>query len=361
MPKLFLTNLKMLFRNRQALFWSIMFPLMFTVIFGLFFGKESNLAGTVALVDKSDTELANNMVNSFKDAGIFNVKDETDIESVKKEVDQSKISAVIIVPENFGSLAPEAPKNIQIYYDAGSSQSITILSNFFNQYLIQSSFAIQNSKPLFTVDQEGTGSDKKQTYFDFFLAGVLGLALMNGSIIGIAISISKYRQDKILKRITTTPLPTWKFVISEVTSRLVLNVIQISAILLVGLKLFHGHFYGNLLIIYILALFGGLLFQSIGFVIASFSKTEDAAQGMAQAITIPMMFLGGVFFPIDALPKWLGSAVQFLPLAPLLRMLRGVALDGASPFANPVNAGIVAGWIILALIVAIWKFRLTEE
>jgi len=98
-----------------------------------------------------------------------------------------------------------------------------------------------------------------------------------------------------------------------------------------------------------------------GFVVASFSKTTDTAQGMATAITIPMMFLAGVFFPIDSLPKWLYYIVQYLPLAPILRILRSVALEGASPFFEPRNAIIIVAWLIITLTISSWKFRLADE
>ena len=90
-------------------------------------------------------------------------------------------------------------------------------------------------------------------------------------------------------------------------------------------------------------------------------EAVSCAQSMAQAITIPMMFLAGIFFPIDSLPKWLANIVQYLPLAPLLRMLRDVSLDAISPLVNPMNLVIVCGWIIIALLVSIWKFRLSDE
>ena len=191
--------------------------------------------------------------------------------------------------------------------------------------------------------------------------GLIGLALMNASIQGIAITMANYREDKILKRITTTPLPSWKFVGAEVISRLTLNLLQVSLILAIGVYGFHAHIYGNLLLLYIFALLGGLLFQSIGFMVASVAKSTDAAQGMSVAITIPMMFLAGVFFPIDTLPKWLNSIVQYLPLAPLLRMIRTIGLEAGNPFTNPLNIEIVIGWIIICLLISIWKFRLADE
>jgi hypothetical protein len=60
--------------------------------------------------------------------------------------------------------------------------------------------------------------------------------------------------------------------------------------LFVGVVIFGGHVYGNYFVLISIALLGGILFQLIGFVIASLTKTVDAAQGMTQAIVLPMMF-----------------------------------------------------------------------
>ena len=360
MWSLFTTDLKMLVRNRQALFWSLMFPLLFTFIFGFFFGKNSS-GGTIEIIDKAKTPVSETMVLALKEAEIFKVNDGADLSKSEDEIKKGKISAAILIPENFGLSAPEAPTAITLTYDQGNAQVGTILSNFLNNYLTTMSFQVQNAKPIFSVDLQKVGNNNKLTYFDFVLAGILGLALMNSSIIGIAVGMSRYREDKILKRITTTPVKSWWFILAEIASRLVLNVFQISLILTIGVFFFDGHIYGNYFILYSLAILGAVLFQLIGFMIASFVKTTDAAQGAATAVTIPMMFLAGVFFPVDALPKWLYLFVQYLPLAPLLKMLRGVALENQSPFFIPGNMIIVLTWVIVALVISSYKFRLSDE
>lgn len=361
MIKLIITDLKMMVRNRQSLFWALMFPVMFTVIFGLFFGRENNVSGTISIINESDTELAKGLELGLREAKLFTIRDEPDLDKAKELIVKNKISAIVYIPENFGQPTPDSPKSTIVYFDPGSVQVSTIVSSYLGQYLTQTNYAIQNAQPIYSVLTEKTGSNKPFTYFSFVLAGILGLALMNGSIIGIAVGISKYKQDKILKRLMTTPLPTWKFLGAEVLSRLVLNVVQIGLILTIGIYGFSAQFNGSILLLVLVALMGGLLFQLIGFVIASIAKNEDAAQGMSQAITIPMMFLAGVFFPIDALPDWLSKIVQFLPLAPFLRIMRNIAIEDLSPFYQPINIAIVIGWIILALFVAVWRFRMSEE
>jgi ABC-2 type transport system permease protein len=360
MFKLFISNLKMMVRGRQALFWSLAFPLMFTVIFGFFFGSGNTSAGSVALIDNAKTELSKNYEKALNDSNVLKVKTDLSEDQARDQLSKNQIGAIVVVPENFGTQNENSPKSIKLIEDPANAQVNSVLDGFSGQFFTQIDFQIYKIKPTYSYDIEKT-NQRKLSYFDFVLMGLIGLALMNASIQGIAITMANYREDKILKRITTTPLPTWKFIGAEVLSRLILNIVQVTLILGIGIYGFHANIYGSYLELYAFALIGGLLFQSLGFLIASVSKTTDSAQGMAMSISIPMMFLAGVFFPIDQLPKWLFTIVQYLPLAPLLRMIRTIGLEAGNPFSNPLNIEIVIGWIIIAIAFSVWRFKLSDE
>lgn len=361
MLKLFWADLKMLFRNKQASFWALMFPLMFTVIFGLFFGKNAT-NGNVIIINNSKSEIAKTIETTITDSKLFTINtSEKNVDSAREMVKKGKVGGVIVIPAGFGDLKPNAPRDITVINDPGNATTNTILMGFLDKFNTELTYKMNGIKATaFQVVEEKTNTNKL-TYFDFVLAGMFGLALMNASIMGIAIGMNKYREDKILKRITTAPVKTWWFITGEVLSRLVLNFLQITVIYVIGKYVFDAHIYGSIFMLYLIALIGAIMFQLIGFALASIVRTVDAAQGAAMAITIPMMFLGGIFFPIDTLPKWLYSIVQFLPLAPLLRIIRGVILEGASILSDPTNLIIVGAWIVGCLIIASWKFRLNEE
>lgn len=360
MLKLFVSNLKMLVRNKQALFWSMMFPIMFTVIFGFFFSGESSGSGTVVLKNYSQTEVSKLFQKSLNESKVFKIDEKTSALEARDLLKKGKISGIVEIPQKFGDLAPGSPKKIKVTLDPANLQSNAMLLGFLNQFITSLNFKVNNIQPVFGVQQEKTNSSDLN-YFDFVLVGLIGMALMNSSIQGVSIAMSRYRENKILKRITTTPLKPATFIIAEVLSRLLINIVQISIILLIGVYGFHAHIYGNVFLIYVFGILGAILFQSIGFTIAAVSKTTSAAEGMATAVAIPMMFLAGVFFPIDQLPSWLESIVKFLPLAPLLRMIRGIALESASPFLDPINIVIVLAWIVVMLIISSYKFRLSDE
>ena len=346
-------------RNKQALFWSFMFPLMFTVIFGFFFSGDKTSVGKVAIFNQSQSELAKQFENTIADAKIFDKQDFNKIEDAISSLRKNEVAAVFEVPAGFGDPQPDSPKQIIVHYDPANISTSTIVLNFTDSFLTQASFNLQHAQKIFSVKEEKT-STNNFNYYDFILIGMLGMALMNSSVQGIAINISKYREDQILKRLTTTPLKTWEFILAEVFSRLILNSVQVSLILVIGVFGFHGHIFGSIALIYLISLVGALLFQSMGFAIASLSATTSAAEGMATAITIPMMFLGGVFFPIDQLPAWLYSIVKFLPLSPLLKILRQVGLENTSLFTDPVNIIVILAWVCVMLVLSLWRFRLSD-
>ncbi len=360
MSKFFWLNLKMLFRQRQMLFWSLAFPIMFTIIFGFFFGGDSTSVGTISIINKSETELASTIETTLSDSEVLKIREVENLEEAMSLIETNDLVSTIYIPEGFGSPLPDAPKEIDVYLDKGNLTSNQVITAFLGNMLTNANFQVHNVEPIFSVNKVTTTSTDL-TYFDFVLVGLIGLALMNSSIQGLAITMSKYREEQILKRLVTTPIKPWKFVLAEVLSRLVVNIIQVAVILMIGVYGFGAHIAGNLWLVMLFSLVGAFLFQLIGFVVSTFSKNADAAQGMSMTITIPMMFLAGVFFPIDQLPNWLHSIVEWLPLAPLLRMLRAVMLESKSPFLDPMNIIIVSVWIVFMALVSIYRFKLSDE
>jgi len=358
--KLLVADIKMLFRNKQSFVWALVFPLVFTIIFGFFFGAGSSQAGEVALINYSKQEIAKELETNLIESDVLKVTTEYDTAEAEDLIQKGQISALVEIPKSFGKLNPDSAKNIKIKYDPANIQSVSVVIGFLNSYITQLNFKAQQVQPIFGIEEEKT-NDRDLDYFDFVIIGLIGMALMNSSIQGIAISIAKYREDKILKRLNTTPMPNWAFVLAEVLSRLIINFIQVTLILLIAIYGFGAHVYGSIFLIYLLSMLGAVLFQTIGFAVTSVARTTDAAQGMSMAVSIPMMFLAGVFFPIDQLPSWLYAIVKFLPLAPLLKMLRQSALEEISAWSDPMNMIIVLGWIVVMLIISVRFFKLKEE
>ena len=93
---------------------------------------------------------------------------------------------------------------------------------------------------------------------------------------------------------------------------------------------------------------GAMAFTALGYVIASFAPTEESANFIVSAVQFPMMFLSGIFFPLQGLPDWLHTVASFLPLTYLGDALRQTMVGGV-PFAHAPVRRRGAGWLAARL------------
>lgn len=356
---LVLANLKMIFRNRQAIFWALMFPLIFVTVFGLF-RLDQPPPIELLIIDHSDDEVSNSVIESLQ--SISNVEAQrwtASLEKAKANLENGDVQYLLVIPEALGERALSSdgknPVQLEFFYDR-SSQTAPIVIGLVRRFTEEASRKLLRSPVLMEVQPQGVQA-RKLTYFDFLLPGFVAMGVMVYSIAGLGSTMALYREQKILVRIKATPLRVRTFFTAQIMAYLVLSVLQALVILGVGVAFFGGHIYGNIGWVLLLVVLGNLIFLNLGFIVGAFSNSVRAADGLANAIALPMMFLSGVFFPKEALPGALVVVVEYLPLSPLLDALRGVALEAKPIWEHPNELGILTGWIILSSLVAVKVFR----
>jgi len=139
--------------------------------------------------------------------------------------------------------------------------------------------------------------------------------------------------------------------------RLLIAIVQTVIIVGVGSLVFNVQVAGNWLLIGGLVLLGSLTFIALGYVIASFASTEEAANGMTSVVQFPLMFLSGTFFPIDAMPDALRAVARAMPLTYLGDALRQVMVGG-TPFSPLwICVAVLVGWLVVCFGIAAKFFR----
>ena len=172
-----------------------------------------------------------------------------------------------------------------------------------------------------------------------------------------AVPLVADREKGILKRLSATPLRRWQLVGSNTLMRLLIALVQTIIIVGVGISFFGVEITGSLLLAAAFVALGAVSFLALGYVLASFTRTEEAANGITQVVQFPMMFLSGVFFPLEAMPQFLQSVARLIPLTYLADALRQVMVGG-TPFAPLwVCAAVLLGWLVVCFAIASRKFR----
>jgi len=356
-PLLLLTvaNIKSFTRDRAALFWTLAFPLIFVLLFGSIFTGGSS-ERSIGFADLDGTPASGQLKGAF--AALWNLKivDGTEDEllaSMKK----GDVVAVIIVPKGYSQTvaAKAGPANLTVYTDPSQSgadattrQLVGFVLSAVNQAVAGVPPAVEPSfKPIQTNDL---------TFISYLVPSILGMSLMQVGIFA-SVPLVADRQKLILKRLQATPLRRWQLVGSNVLMRLLIAIVQTAIIVGVGSALYHVQVAGSWLLIGGLILLGSLAFIALGYVIASFAKTEDAANGMTSVVQFPLMFLSGTFFPIDAMPDALKTVARALPLTYLGDGLRQVMVDG-TPFSPLwVCFAVLAVWLVACFGIAARFFK----
>lgn len=192
---------------------------------------------------------------------------------------------------------------------------------------------------------------------DFLLAGVLGLAVMSTSMVGLAIATGFERQRGVLKRLGASPLPRIGWLAAKVGSVLVVEAVQIVALLLVGLLLGWrpGADAGAAVLPLVL---GTAAFSGIGLWMAGTLRAETTL-GAANGLYLLLVAAGDMVFPIHHFPAAAGVLFNVLPAAALAESVRGVLSRGATSLPlGPLL--ILIAWAVVMPMVAARGFKWIE-
>jgi ABC-2 type transport system permease protein len=349
MRKLFGASAKMLYRDKQALFWALAFPVIFAVVFGLFDFEQAPEV-KIDLVGETASPVYAAVDQGLGRIEPFVVTERTDLGASRTRLDDGDTDVVVAV----------SGTGIDVLYNETNFQTnqfaITAIERIVDRVNLE---AAGVSEPLVTMEARGVRSGEV-SYYDFLLPGLVAMGVMNASIIGMAVAISRFREQKILRRILATPLAPIRFLSAQVGARLVLSIVQSALILAVGIFVFGADLQGSLLWLFVLVTFANLIFLNLGFAAAGRAKNPDAAQGIANAIALPMMFLSGTFFPTETLPTIVQWIVRFLPLTPLLEAIRAVSVEGEPITSVGPQVAALAAWVVVSYLIANRLFRFEE-
>ena len=347
-------------RNRQAIFWALFFPLMLVVVFGLFDFNGVGVAD-VAVIDQSGSPRAELLRERLQDIEFLDLEfEDLDIADAREKVADGDLGYLIIIPELFddpaGQAQTDGPAPVILVYSTRNPDRNQLVDGAVRNLVshIHSDGAPVIPSQLLTADVIDV---PEVDYFDNVLLGLLALGIMTNSIISIAVRISTFRNQSILKRLLVTPLPIWKFFAAEITAHVILAMVQAGIILSLGVFAFGGHINGNIFWVLAITALGSIVFLNIGFILSAWAKSPAAASGMGNAVALPMMFLGGTFFSTAALP-WILPELSFaLPLTPMLAALREVAIDSEPIWETWPYLAAMGGWVVATALAATKVFK----
>jgi ABC-2 type transport system permease protein len=355
--KMFIYNLKMTLRQREALFWLFLFPVLLMVILGFVFGSSGEVKLRIGIVDLDDSLNSRIIVEAFqgRDGIIVETGTEEEERAALKDGDRN---GIVIIPEGFGERMESGEVgNVTTIINQSEISMAQITSSTLTGIIDKIGQFMAGAPQVIEVTEEAAEDVKDFEYVDFMVPGILAMVIMFSGLAGYSLEIATYREKGILRRIKVSPLSLPTFLSAGIVSVLLFTLLQTALLIVLGVLAFNLHISGNYLYIAILVIIGALSFLALGFLIASLTKNARSAGLASQALALPMMFLSGIFFSVEWVPTPLKVIAQCLPLYYLGDAMREVMINSANLVNVWVDILVLVGMGVIAFIASIRFFR----
>jgi ABC-2 type transport system permease protein len=156
------------------------------------------------------------------------------------------------------------------------------------------------------------------SFIDFYTPGIMAYAVLLICFNSTALIFATLRADGTLKRVRTTPLPWLAYVAGAVASTTIVLILSIVLLFALGVPVFGAHVPGEKMIGLLATLaLGTAAFTTLGIAAARLIKSPSNGGGFISVITLPMVFISNIWFPLDGSPAWIQDISKALPLRPL--------------------------------------------
>jgi ABC-2 type transport system permease protein len=333
--------LKGFVRDRQAVFFSIFFPLMFLVLFGGIFTNQSQSkidvieVGRVGLID----DLPRQAQVAFNQA--FTTKKSAKLSAALQQVRDGDVALAI----------QQRHDQVLVHYSGADAVLAATAQGTLQSFVQAANVAATGHPPTYTYTSQRV-EDTSLKAIQFVTPGLLGWAIATSSTFGAAATLTGWRSKKLLRRLRLAPVSTRSVVAARIGVTVLIALMQTAIFLglaaaAFGLRLSNWWWMAVPLLIC-----GTLSFMALGLLAGSIAKTVEGATSLANIFVLPMAFLSGSFFPLDNAPKWLDVVSHLLPLRHLNDGMLDVMVRGKGPSAVVMPMLILVGFAAVVLLVA---------
>ena len=309
----------------------ILFPIIMILLFGYGMGGEMTDL-PIVVVSQSDGNLTDLTLNTIKSTDTYHVvKVMDDQGKAEKMVDRGEVKAAIIMPEDYDDTNSSNQKAVTLYLDSSDQMASQILDS--------------STQAIFSK------------LSNMVAAGSVTMTVMMSCMMGMGATIAGERETGELARLFMTPTSVSTVIGGKIAAKLVIELVRAVILILMAILLFNVSIKGGLLQTFIVLVFGALCFVGFGIMLSARTQTQEDYAQIVMPFSMPMMFVSGVFYPIETMPWILQKLAYVFPLTYLNDAMRGVMLKGQSLGDVWFDLAVLLGFTILFFIIGVKRFN----
>jgi len=321
-------------REPEALFWTLVFPILITTGLGVAFRNQPAEVMRVAAIE---TRVA----DALRKEPLL------DVQELPREdaMGALRTGSIVLVAE-------QGPGGVVTYhYDDTNPEARTARSAA--DRAIQNAGGRLDPVPVSDTLMREPGS----RYIDFLVPGLVAIGIMSNSMWGLGFGIVDSRRRKLMKRLVATPMPRSIYLLSYLAWRLLLLGFEVGVPVGFGVLAFGVPVRGSLIQMLLLCVLGSLSFSALGLLLASRARTIEAISGLMNVVMMPMWIVCGVFFSADRFPDAVQPFIRVLPLTALIDGLRGNMLQGKGLDTMGLQLAALSVCLVACFVLAMKLFR----
>jgi len=386
------------FKDKSSILWLFVMPIIWTTLIGAVssFGSSGSSKIPIAIINSDKGiygDIYEDVMKNEKDLDII-LYSEEDFEDVVNMVKETKIASMIYIPENFSdSIINNSDVNITIYKSSSNNSFYIeeLVKKITNQIDISSltgHFVLKNIEKSIILND----LDKKKYFESSFNEALKELTLNNKvsveyEILSVqkenlilptgfnatspgfgvmfvmmgafftAVVLAEEREMNILSRLLTTPITKIVVLSGKLLGVFCVTIIQFLFIIFFGQFILGVNWGNSPLSVLLIAISFTLSAVGLGTILSSIVKTSAQASALTILISIVTSMIGGAWWPIEIMPKYLQNIAKFTPQYWAINGFNKIILRGFGLKEIMPNFSILIIYAIVSLLIASIFFR----
>ncbi|MHA1124245.1 MAG: ABC transporter permease [Candidatus Heimdallarchaeota archaeon] len=341
-------------RSPVTILLLIVFPILLLLLFGSIYASEDVYAYHLEVQDWDETNLSQSLYDKLVAEEILEVHKLSTSKDPREYLQQNGYDSCLVIPTNWESESLLGQANVTLIINP-LSESARRVADIVRKTILNLHFDESATEPIIDIELKNFTPDTT-SYIDFFIPGILGITIMLTGILGTINRQVNYNISGLFRKIATTPMTRWEYVSAEVIWQFLIAFSSTIMIILTAWVAFSFSWTSFSFLIIPIVIVGVMVFSGIGLIISQLVKNPNIAFAIGTLVTIPMLFISGVFFDISGIPAMVIIS-NFSPLTYVVEALRASMITGNYYLAGLyIGLGFALGFISIIIGVFLTKW-----
>jgi ABC-2 type transport system permease protein len=352
-------------RDRVSFAMIVMIPLVQLMLFGYAINTNPRHLPTAVLLQEQ-SDLGRSILKAIENTKYFDV---THVVKTEAEFDRLLATGAVLfaieIPANFERAVRRGDRPaLLVAADAtdpvAAGSAVAALGPLVETALRYDRAVPEGTRPAFDIRTHARYNPAANTALNI-VPGLVGTILTMTMLIFTALSVTREIERGTMESLLSMPITPVEIMLGKIIPYIIVGFVQAALIIGVGIGLFGVPLLGSLSLLALLSTLFITTNLSVGYTFSTIAQNQLQAMQMSMMFFLPNILLSGFMFPFAGMPHWAQWIGEFLPLTHYLRIVRAIMLKGATLNDLHYDTLALAGLTLLAMTIAIRRFRRTLD